>query len=149
MPLLISSFIASQGRRLECTRLCWSGPKLSESHHSCCGQLDAACGVGDEPSCFGLFLTMVFGSPLSQLSSGCDPREPAARLSLILSTSTACTGSTLSVIVSSTAALPAVAVWWRSICLDQSSITEEPSTDDQPSCMVTNETCLLTVALKT
>ena len=107
-----------------CMRFRWSRPELPESHLSRCGQLEAACGIGGgESSCFGLFPT-TFGSSLSQPSSGCDPHEPATRLSLILSTSTAFTGSTRSTISSSTAALPAVAVWWRSICLFQVSILE-------------------------
>ena len=124
MLLRISSFISSHGSRLGCMRLCWSGPELPESHLSRCWQVEAACGNGGgDSSCFGLFPT-TFGSSLSQPSSGCDPHEPATRLSLILSTSTAFTGSTRSTISSSTAALPAVAVWWRSICLFQVSILE-------------------------
>ena len=123
-------------------RFCLSGPELSESHLSRCGQLEAACGIGGgESSCFGLFPT-TFDSSSSQPSSGCDPHEPATRLSLILSTSTAFTGSTRSTISSSTAALPAVAVWWRSICIFHVSI-RRTFNNDQPSCMVTHETCLL------
>ena len=147
MPLRTSSFTSSHGSRLGCMRFRWSGPELSESHLSRCGQLEAACGIGGgESSCFGLFPT-TFGSSLSQPSSGCDPHEPATRLSLILSTSTAFTGSTRSTISSSTAALPAVAVWWRSICLDQSSITEEPSTMINRAAWSHKRHALLTVAL--